>query len=179
MNFLTKKLTYLESLNSHAPDRFTSSRARCAENCGAVYARRLLGKKAFRARWLDRAPTRWLIYHRLSQLKFGLRKILVTSSTLMTSWFSPVKQIVGNCTKLSQLFEHRNSTWNWPFFSHFFVKTTFLWRVFFNGSELLRPHEALPLPNKKNDSSIEVSWWVDLGKAKKNSQKNFLRFYRR
>ena len=28
------------NLNPHTPDRFTPSRARCAENCGAIYTHR-------------------------------------------------------------------------------------------------------------------------------------------
>ena len=75
---------YLLHFNPHAPDRFTPSRARCAKSCGALHTDRLRGEKAFRALWLDRASTRWLIYYRLSQLNFDIPKILVTPSTL--SW---------------------------------------------------------------------------------------------
>ena len=36
-----KKCTYkYEALNPHAPDRFTPSRARCAENCGSALTHR-------------------------------------------------------------------------------------------------------------------------------------------
>ena len=36
---------FLTSIYPHAPDGFTSSRARCAENCGSAQIPRYFGKK--------------------------------------------------------------------------------------------------------------------------------------
>ena len=46
-------------LDSHAPDRFTPSRARCVKNCGAALTHRLFGKK-----WLS-------FFYRMMWLKVG------------------------------------------------------------------------------------------------------------
>ena len=85
-----------------------------------------LGEKAFRARWLDRAPTRWLIYDRLSQLNFDILEILVTPSTL--SWRHNFHQPIKVREILSSFLNFVNTIIQFEidhFFSHFLVKTKF------------------------------------------------------